>query len=83
MGKTRYSAGDIVPDNICEQPSEWVLVRFAIPVEVYYGYGSVRHVYPTEPIERTEELFNVDGERVDDLVNEYVQLYTTPHHELR
>ncbi|ELZ55992.1 hypothetical protein C458_09901 [Haloferax sp. ATCC BAA-644] len=54
-----------------------------MPVEVYHGYGSAKHVYPTEQIERVSDLFVTDGEPAEMTVADEVRLYTIPHDALR
>ena len=82
MGKERYDSGDAVPDDICSLLDGKLRIEFAVPVEVYHGYGKVKHVYPTEEIDETADLFARD-EPVEVLVEDRVQLYTIPHQHLR
>ncbi|QCQ76542.1 hypothetical protein E6P09_00595 [Haloferax mediterranei ATCC 33500] len=57
-------------------------VEFAVSVEVYDGFGSAKHIYPTEQIDRASDLFAED--KSDGItVNDEVRLYTIPHDELR
>ncbi|ELZ96985.1 hypothetical protein C440_04388 [Haloferax mucosum ATCC BAA-1512] len=68
--------------EICSTPDE-SNIEFAVPVEVYDGYGSAKHVYPTEQIERVADLFVADGGSDEVAVADEVRLYTIPHDALR
>ncbi|MFC7202642.1 hypothetical protein ACFQJC_03890 [Haloferax namakaokahaiae] len=83
MDKIRYDAGDIVPEEVTPASTSRVFMQFAVPVEIYYGFGRVVHIYPTERIEDPTEIFAVDDTPVELLVTDDVQLYTTPPDELQ
>ncbi|MFK8214304.1 hypothetical protein [Haloferax volcanii] len=83
MVNKRYEAGENVPTDICSVPAAEGGLTFAVSVEVYHGYGSAKHVYPTEQIERVSDLFVTDGEPAEMTVADEVRLYTIPHDALR
>ncbi|MFC7131084.1 hypothetical protein [Haloferax chudinovii] len=83
MVNERYETGENVPTDICSALGVEDTLTFAVPVEVYHGYGSARHVYPTEQIERISDLFVTDGEPDEMTAADGVRLYTIPHDALR
>ncbi|RDZ44967.1 hypothetical protein C5B91_08505 [Haloferax sp. Atlit-10N] len=96
MAKERYDAGETVPSNICTiADDEDGLtsgatvevdegeVAFAVPVEVYHGYGSAKHIYPVEQVEDVSDLFATESHFEEVSIAESVQLYTMPHESLR
>ncbi|POG55468.1 hypothetical protein [Haloferax marisrubri] len=83
MVATHYEVGETVPVDICSVPAEEEEITFAVPVDVYDGYGSAKHVYPTEQVERIWDLFVTNGETDEVVVADEVRLYTIPHDALR
>ena len=85
MADEQYDAGEEVPIEIRSAPegAGEDEIRFAVPVEIYGGFGSAKHVYPTEEIESTADLFTADGVTTESLVTGDVRLYTVPHEMLR
>ncbi|WP_396611645.1 hypothetical protein ACH9L7_15830 [Haloferax sp. S1W] len=84
MVETEYDVGEPVPVEICPEADDGVDLRFAVPVEVYRGYGTAKHVYPVERVEGVDALFTLNAEIDSDVpVADDVQLYSVPHDELR
>ncbi|RDZ63957.1 hypothetical protein C5B90_12670 [Haloferax sp. Atlit-12N] len=96
MAKERYDAGETVPSTICTvaDDDEGMTfgatvevdegeVAFAVPVEVYHGYGSAKHIYPLEQVEDVSDLFVTKSHFEEVSIAENVQLYTMPHESLR
>ncbi|WP_042663339.1 hypothetical protein [Haloferax sp. ATB1] len=83
MVATHYEVGEKVPADICPTLADEGDITFAVSVEVYGGYGSAKHVYPTEQVERIQDLFVVGGEIDEVGVADDVRLYTIPHDALR
>lgn len=85
MRTEHYDAGEVVPMDIRSDPDDEFRddVRFAVSVEIYGGFGSAKHVYPTEPVESTADLFTSEQSDEESLVTEDVRLYTIPHDRLR
>ena len=83
MDNERHEAGDVVPREICPA-SNSDDVRFAVSVDVFGGYGSAKHVYPTKQVESTADLFGLrDEEEANSVTTDDVYLYTIPHEMLR
>lgn len=81
----QYDAGEEVPVELRSAPDSEDRddIRFAVSVEIYGGFGSAKHVYPTEKVESTADLFTADGSATEPLVTDDVRLYTVPHDMLR
>lgn len=78
MPDKRYDAGAEVPPLLAAEATPDGLC-FATPVDVYIGYGSQRHVYPRDSVEKREEILTGSLAYLDDTVS----LYTVPYENLR
>ncbi|ELK55676.1 MULTISPECIES: hypothetical protein [Haloferax] len=96
MVKEIYDAGDTVPSTICtvvDEDDELTFgatvevdegeIAFAVPVEVYHGYGSAKHIYPIEQVDSVSDLFVTESHFEEVSIADNVQLYTMPHEALR
>ncbi|MFC7131085.1 hypothetical protein [Haloferax chudinovii] len=96
MVKEIYDAGDAVPSTICtvsDEDDELTFgatvdvdegeVAFAVPVEVYHGYGNAKHIYPIRQVDAVSDLFVTESQFEEVSIAEHVQLYTMPHEALR
>ncbi|CQR48614.1 MULTISPECIES: hypothetical protein [Haloferax] len=96
MVKERYDAGDAVPSTICtvadenDEPTFGATVEvgegevaFAVPVEMYRGYGDAKHIYPIEQVDAVSDLFATESQFEEVSIAENVRLYTMPHEALR
>ncbi|WP_042663341.1 hypothetical protein [Haloferax sp. ATB1] len=96
MAKEIYDAGEVVPSSICtvDDDEDGLTfgstvevdegeVAFAVPVEVYRGYGSAKHIYPLTRVDDVSDLFVTQRQFEEVSIAENVQLYTMPHESLR